>query len=40
VDVDDTSVELDYLRKHIFQKDDMGIVCQTITSLDRFSNRV
>ena len=40
VDVDDTGVELDFLRKQIFQKDDMGIVCRTITSLDRFSNRV
>jgi DNA polymerase-3 subunit epsilon len=40
VDVDDTSAELDYLRRQIFQKDDMGIACRPITSLDRFSNRV
>lgn len=40
VDVDDTSVELDFLRKQIFQKDDVGIVCRAITSLDRFSNRI
>ena len=40
VDVDDTTVELEYLRKQVYQKDDMDIVCSSITSLDRFSNRI
>ncbi len=39
-DVDATDAELDYLRKEIFQREDVNIVVRAITSLDRFSSRI
>lgn len=39
-DVDVTDAELDYLRKEIFQREDVNIAVRAITSLDRFSSRI
>lgn len=40
VDADVVDAELDYLRKEIYRREDLDIVWRTITSLDRFSNRI
>ncbi len=40
VDVDDADAELAYLRREIYQREDMDIVAREISSLDRFSGRI
>jgi DNA polymerase-3 subunit epsilon len=40
VDADDPDTELDFLRRQIYQRKDVDIVCREISSLDRFSARV
>lgn len=39
-DADVADAELNYLRKEIFQREGADIVVETVTSLDRFSNRI
>lgn len=39
-DADVTEAEPDYLRKEIFQREDVQIAVRPITSLDRFSSRI